>query len=167
MITSENDQRERRIQLVAIQLTQAELEGTIGEKDTLLSDTLLRPAEEIMPGQIQQSHLFGLFEDKAMRVGFEEVWMERETDRAVVRGVLVDGSAFRALRQACKKLREVMQAAEYRYLEVYACELEEFTKAGDTKGWYGHRKGGWRLQGKQVRSAQYIRDDARELPQKY
>ena len=31
-----------------------------------------------------------------------------------------------------------MQAAEDRYLEVYTCELEEFTLAGDVRGWYGH-----------------------------
>ena len=55
-----------------------------------------------------------------------------------------------------------MQVVEYMYLEVCACELEEFTKAGDTKGWYGHRKGGWRLQGKKVGSAQYIRNDDRK-----
>ena len=56
-------------------------------------------------------------------------------------------------------LSEIMQAAEHRYLEVYACELEKFTKAGDMKGWYEDLKGGWRLQGKKVRSAQYIRDE--------
>ena len=63
----------------------------------------------------------------------------------MARGALGGGSAFCALLKACKKLREVMQAAEYRYSEVYACELEEFAKAGVVKGWYGHRKGGWRL----------------------
>ena len=163
---SENDRRERLIQLVAIQLTQAELGGTVDEKDALLSDTLLRSTEEIMPGQIPQSHLSGLFEDKAMRAEFEQDWVEREKARTVVRGVLAGGSAFRALRQAYQKLREVMQAVEYRYLEMCAWKLVEFTKAGDVKGWYGHRKGGWRLQGKKVGSAQYIRDDDRKLLRK-
>ena len=56
-----------------------------------------------------------------------------------------------------------MQAAEDRCLEVYACELEEFTLAGDMRGWYRHLKGGWKLQGKTVGSAQYIRDEDRKL----
>ena len=57
-------------------------------------------------------------------------------------GALPGDSAFRTLRKACTKLKEVMQAAEDRYLEVYAGELEEFTLVEDTKGWYGHLKGG-------------------------
>ena len=73
------------------------------------------------------------------------------------------GSAFRALRKACKKLREIIQAAEDRNLEVYACELEEFILAGDIRGWYGNLKGGWELQGKKLGSAQYIRDEDGKL----
>ena len=49
-ITSDNDRRERLIQLVAIQLTQTELGGlggTVGEKAALFTDTLLRSAEEL------------------------------------------------------------------------------------------------------------------------
>ena len=42
---------------------------------------------------------------------------------------------------------------------MYACELEEFIVAGDVRGWYGHLKGGWKLQGKKLGSAQYIRDE--------
>ena len=45
------------------------------------------------------------------------------------------------------------------YLEVYACELEGFTLAGDIRGWYGHLKRGWKLQRKKVGSAHYIRDE--------
>ena len=75
-----------------------------------------------------------------MRAEFGEAWTEREVARTVVRGALAGGSAFRALRKACRKLREVMQAAELMYLEVYVCELEDFTKAGDTKNWYGHQR---------------------------
>ena len=63
-------------------------------------------------------------------------------------------------------LREIMQPAEDRYLEVYAWELEEFTLAGDMRGWYGHLKGGRKLQGKKVGSAQYIRDDDGKLVRK-
>ena len=88
-----------------------------------------------------------------MRAEFEECRTEREETRTVVHGALAGGSAFRAFRKANRKLREIIQAAEYRYLEVYACELEEFTKARDTKGWYGYLQGGWRLQCKKVRSA--------------
>ena len=62
--------------------------------------------------------------------------------------------------------REIMQAAEDSYLEVYACELEEFTLVGDTRGWYGHLKSGRKLQGKKVGSAQYIRDDDGKLLRK-
>ena len=83
---------------------------------------------------------------------FEEARTDKEEARTAVRGALASGSAFRALRKACRKVREVMHAAEDRYLEVYACELEEFTKARDMKGWYGHLKGGWKLQGKKARS---------------
>ena len=52
-IRSDTDRRERLIQLVANQLTQTELGGTVGEKATLFTDTLLRSAEEVMPGQIR------------------------------------------------------------------------------------------------------------------
>ena len=58
----------------------------------------------------------------------------------MVRGALVGGSAFRALGKACRKFKEIMQAVEYRYQKVYACEPMEFTKAGDIKSWYGHLK---------------------------
>ena len=56
-----------------------------------------------------------------------------------------------------------MQAAEDRYLEVYAGELEEFTIAGDMRGWYGHL---WKLQVKDMGSAQYIRDEDGKLKRK-
>ena len=98
-----------------------------------------------MPGQIRQSRISGLLEDKAMRDEFEEAWTEREEARKAVHGTLAGGSAFRALRKACRKLSEIMQAAEDRQLEVYACELEEFIVAGDVRGWYVHLKGGWKL----------------------
>ena len=161
-IASDTDQRKRLIQLVASQLTQTGLGGTVGEK----VDTLLRSAEEVMPGQIRQSRISGLFESKVMYAEFEEAWTEREGVRKAVLGTLSGGSAFRALRKACGKLREIMQAAEDRYLEVYACELEEFTLAGDMRGWYGHFKGWWKLQGKKVGSAQYIRDENGKLLRK-
>ena len=119
-----------------------------------------------MPGQIRQSRISGLLEDEAMHDEFEEAWTEREEARKAVHGTLTGGSAFRALRKACKKLREVIQAAEDRYLEVFACELEEFIVTGDLRGWYGHLKGGWKLQGKKLRGAQYIRDENGKLLRK-
>ena len=114
-ITSDTDQRERALQLVASQLTQTELGGvggTVGEKATLFTDTLLRSAEEVMPGQIRQSRISGLLENEAMHDEFEEAWTEREEARKAVHGTLAGGSAFRALRKACRKLREIIQAAE-------------------------------------------------------
>ena len=141
-ITSDTDRREWLIQLVAIQLTQTELGGTVREKAALFTDTLLRFAEEVMPGQTRQSRISGLLEDETTHDEFEEAWTEREEARKAVHGTLTGGSAFRALRTACKKLREVIQAAEDRYLQVFACELEEFIVAGDLRGWYGHLKGG-------------------------
>ena len=167
--TSDTDRRERLIQLVAIQLTQTELGGlggTVGEKASLFTDTLLRSADEVMPGQIRQSRISGLLEDEAMHDEFEEAWTEREEARKAVHGTLAGGSAFRALRKACKKLGEIIQAAEDRYLEVFACELEEFIVAGDLRGWHGHLKGGWKLQGKKLKSAQYIRDENGKLLRK-
>ena len=56
-----------------------------------------------------------------MRAEFGEVWMETEVARTLVRDALAGGSAFRVLRKACRKLREVIQAAKLRYLEVYIC----------------------------------------------
>ena len=38
--------------------------------------------------------------------------------------------------------------------------------AGDLRGWYGHLKGGWKLPGKKLRGAQYIRDENRKLLRK-
>ena len=155
------------IQLVASQLTQTELGGTVGEKAALFTDTLLRSAEEVMPGQIRQSRISGLLEDKIMHDEFEEAWTEREEARKAVHGTLAGGSAFRALRKAsCRTLRETMQAAEDRYLEVYACEFEEFIVPGNVRGWHGHLKGGWKLQGKKLGSAQYIRDENGKLLRK-
>ena len=101
-----------------------------------------------------------------MHAGFEEAWTEGEEARKTVHGTLAGGSAFRALWEACRKLREIMQAAENRYLEMYACELEEFTLAGDMRGWYEHLKGGWKLQGKTVGSAQYSMDEDEKLLRK-
>ena len=168
-ITSDTDRRERLIQLVAIQLTQTELGGlggSVGEKAALFTDTLLRSAEEVMPGQIRQSRISGLLEHEAMHDEFKEAWTKREEARKAVHGTLAGGSAFRALREACKKLREIIQAVEDSYLEVFACELEELIVAGDLRGWYGHLKGGWKLQGKKLGSAQYIRDENRKLLRK-
>ena len=170
VITSDTDRRQRLIQLiVASQLAQTELGelgGTVDEKMVLFTDTLLRSAEEVMPGQIRQSRISGLLEDEAMHDEFEEAWTEREKAQKAVHGTLAGGSAFRALRKACKKLRETIQAAEDRYLEVYACELEEFIAAGDLRGWYGHLKGGCKLEGKKLGSAQYIREENGKLLRK-
>ena len=49
---------------------------------------------------------------------------------------------------------------------MFACELEEFIVAGDVRGWYGRLKGGWQLQGKQLGSAKYIRDENGKLLRK-
>ena len=68
-----------------------------------------------------------------MHAKFEEAWTEREEAQTAVRGALAGGFAFRALRMAYRKLRQVMQATEDRYLEVYVCELEagtDISKAG-------------------------------------
>ena len=119
-----------------------------------------------MPGQIRQSRISGLLENEAMHDEFEEAWTDREEARKALNVTLAGGSAFRALRKACRKLRETIQAADDRYLEVYACELEEFIAAGDLRGWYGHLKGGCKLQGKKFGSAQYIRDENRKLLRK-
>ena len=58
-----------------------------------------------MPGQIRQSRISGLLENEAMHDEFEEAWTEREEARKAVHGTLAGGSAFRALRKACRKLR--------------------------------------------------------------
>ena len=50
VITSDIDRRERLIQLVASQLTQTKLGGTVGENASLFTYTLLRSAAEVMPG---------------------------------------------------------------------------------------------------------------------
>ena len=73
-----------------------------------------------MPGQIRQSRISGPLEDKIMHDEFEEAWTEREEARKAMHGTLAGGSAFRALRKACRNLRETIQAAEDRYLEMYA-----------------------------------------------
>ena len=112
------DERSRLIQLVASQLTQTELGGTVGEKAALFADILLRSTEEVMSGQIRQSRISGFFEDKAMQAEFEEAWTKREEARKAVHGTLEGDSAFCALRKACRKLREAMQAEQHRYLEV-------------------------------------------------
>ena len=119
-----------------------------------------------MPGQIRQSRISGLLEDETMHDKFEEAWTERKEARKAVHGTLAGRSAFRALRKECKKLRKIIQAAEDRYLEVFACELEDFIVAGDLRGWHEHLKGGWKLQGKKLRSAQYIRDENGKLLRK-
>ena len=119
-----------------------------------------------MPDQIRQSRISGLLENEAMHDEFEEAWTEREEARKAVYGTLAGGSAFRSLRKACRKLRETIQATEDRYLEVYAFEIEEFIAAGDLRGWYGHLKGGWKLHGKKLGSAQYIIDENGKLLRK-
>ena len=111
-ITSDTVRRERLIQLVDSQLTQTKLGGlggTVDEKVTLFTDTLLRSAEEVMPGQIRQSRISGLLENEVMHGEFDEAWTEREKARKAVNGTLTGGSAFRALRKACRKLREAIQ----------------------------------------------------------
>ena len=55
-----------------------------------------------MPGQIRQSRISGLLKDEAIHDEFEEAWAEREEARKAVHGTLAGGSAFRALRKACK-----------------------------------------------------------------
>ena len=98
-----------------------------------------------------------------MHAESEKAWAGREEARTAVHGTLAAGSAFCAWRMAYRNFREVMQAAEDRYLKVYTCELEAFTLAGDVRDWYGHLKDGWKLQGRKVGSAQYIRDEDGKL----
>ena len=102
------DEHSRLIQLVASQLTQTELGGTVGEKAALFTDILLRSTEEVISGQIRQSRISRF--SRIMQAEFEEAWTEREVARKAVHGTLAGGSAFRALRKACRKLREAMQA---------------------------------------------------------
>ena len=55
--------------IVTSQLTPTKLGGlggTVGEKQALFTDTLLRFAEEVLPGQIRQSRISGLLENEAM-----------------------------------------------------------------------------------------------------
>ena len=142
--TSDTNRRERLIRTVASQLTKTELGGTVDEKVALFTNTLQRSAEEVMSGRNVRPNpavpYIWAVGDKAMHDEFKEAWTERKEARKAVHGTLAGGSVFRALRKACRKLKETMQAAEDRYLEVYACELEEFVVVGDVRGWYGHLK---------------------------
>ena len=99
-IMSDTNRRERLTQRVTSQLTQTEVGGTVSEKAALSTDTLLRSAEEVMPGQIRQSRISGLLEDEAMHDEFEQAWTERGEARKAVHGTLAGGSALRALRKA-------------------------------------------------------------------
>ena len=91
------DEHSRLIQLVASQLTQTELGGTVGEKAALFTDILLRSTEEVISGQIRQSRISRF--SRIMQAEFEEAWTEREEARKAVHGTLAGGSAFRALRK--------------------------------------------------------------------
>ena len=70
-----------------------------------------------------------------------------------------DKPAWRSLRAACKRVKEVIQVGVDRYLDVYARELEEHTRAGDMRGWHRHLKGGWRLSGRPRDGEKYTRDE--------
>ena len=61
-ITADTDRPERLIQRIASKLPQTELGGTVGEKAALFTYTLLRSANEVIPGKIRLSRLSGLFE---------------------------------------------------------------------------------------------------------
>ena len=65
-----------------------------------------------------------------MRAEFEDAWTEIEEARTAMRGVLTGGSALRALRKACRNLREVMQAAEDRYLKAFPVHSRNLPKLG-------------------------------------
>ena len=83
-----------------------------------------------------------------MRAKLESAWKDTEKGRtAAVCGILAGYSAFRTLRNARRKLRDMMQAAEDRCVEMYTGGFEQFTKAGDMRGWNGHLKGRWGLPG--------------------
>ena len=69
-----------------------------------------------------------------MRAEFEAALAESENTRTAVHGALAGSSDFCALRKACRKLREGMQVAKNRHLELYARKLEELAKAGDMRG---------------------------------
>ena len=101
-IIFDTDRRERVIQLIASQVTQTQLGGTVGEKAVIFIDTLLRSDEEVVPGQIRRFRLSGLSKDKAMHAEFEEAWKKRKEARTAVRGAVAGGSAFRALWKACR-----------------------------------------------------------------
>ena len=114
-----------------------------------------------MPGQIRQSRISGLLEDEYMINLKKPGRRGRRPGRRYTAPWPAALLSARCGRHA--KNSEIIQAAEDRYLEMFACELEEFIVAGDLRGWYGHLKGGWKLQGKKLRSAQYIRDENGKL----
>ena len=94
-----------------------------------------------MPRQIGQPRLPGWFEDMAIHAELKKARKEREEARTAMSGALADGSAFRALRKACRKLGEVMQASEDTYMEVYS---ERSPKLGTLEAGTGTSKAGER-----------------------
>ena len=119
-----------------------------------------------MSGQIRQSRLSGLVEDKAIRADFEEAWTEREETRTAMRGALTGSSSFRALRKAGRKLR--------RYNAGRRAQVSggvRLSTRGVHQSWGRERlvrtsQSGWRLKGMKVGSAQCIRDKKEKLSSK-
>ena len=155
-IVCDIDRREELVQLADSELATAKPGDTVGEMAAHFADTLLRSAEKVVPSSARQSRVQGWFEDAAIRAEFDHAWMTREEARAAMRVGPKDGHAWKNLRKACRKSRDVIQAGMDSYLDVYARDLEGYIQAGDMRGWYGHLKGGWRLQGRKIESEQYI-----------
>ena len=125
-----------------------------------MNSVLLSAAEKVVPRLTRKPRLPGWFEDETTRMELEQAWTERDRARSTVQlSSSRDQPARRSLRAACKRVKEVIQVGVDRYLDVYARELEEHTRAEDMRGWYRHLQGGWRLSGRPLNGAQYIRDD--------
>ena len=159
-IISDPDRRQQLTQLIISELKQSISGGTVSSLATNFTGVLLSAAEKVVPRLTRKPRLPGWFEDETTRMEFEQAWTERERARSTVQlSSSRDKPAWRSLRAACKRVKEVIQVGVDRYLDVYARELEEHTRAGDMRGWYRHLKGGWRLSGRPLDGEQYIRDE--------
>ena len=136
--------------------------GSVDHMVSLLTETLMSNAADIVPPIRRKQVPRGSCGTEAVKSKLNARWQDREDARKWVRSAPNDRGLLRALKATTKQLKRTRAEAVQRLFEDYVSQLEGRIRDGDQFGFYKHLKG-ISVEGKKTFNSQYIKNEEGRL----
>ena len=136
--------------------------GSVDDMASLLTETLLSNAADIVPPIRRKQVPRGWCATEATKAELNARWQDREDARKRVRSAPNGRGLRQALKATTKQLKGTRAEAVQRVFEDYVSQLEGRIREGDQFGLYKHLKE-MDVEGKRTFNSQYIKNEERRL----